>query len=357
MSATRKFASVLQIFSTCPQSKDFAAGEYSREVERVARWSDAAGCAGMLIYTDNSIVDPWLVAQSVLLCTRQLCPLVAVQPIYMLPYTAAKMVASLGFLHGRRIWLNMLAGGFRNDLIALGDETPHDDRYARTIEYSLLMRRLLESDEPVNFSGRFYRLRGVRLAPRVPPELMPGFLISGSSPAGQAAAAAIGATAVEYPAPAGLHDRRGEPGPAPPARGIRIGIIARDNADEAWRAAYDRFPDDRRGRLSHALAMKTSDSAWHHTLSAIARERSGDGSPYWFWPFERHQTFCPYLVGDFLTVAGELARYQALGYTSFILDIPRAAIDLETAAEAFRLAADRLLAFSPGGPSSVGSSC
>ena len=116
----------------------------------------------MLIYTDNSIVDPWLVAQLVLQETRALSPLVAVQPVYMLPYTAAKMVASLGSLHGRRIWLNMLAGGFRNDLIALGDETAHDDRYARTVEYAVLMRRLLESDQPVNFFGRFYNVRGVR---------------------------------------------------------------------------------------------------------------------------------------------------------------------------------------------------
>ncbi len=357
MNAARKFGDAAQVFSTCPQSKDFAASEYLRQVERVARWSDAAGCAGMLIYTDNSIVDPWLIAQAVPLCTRQLCPLVAVQPVYMLPYTAAKMVASLSFLHGRRIWLNMLAGGFRNDLIALGDTTPHDDRYARTIEYALLMRELLKGTEPVSFSGRFYSLRGVRMTPAMPPELAPGFLISGSSPAGQAAAAAIGATAIEYPGPTGLLDRRDEPDPAPPARGIRIGIIARENADDAWRAAYDRFPDDRRGRLSHALAMKTSDLAWHRTLSAIAREPPADGSPYWLWPFEHHQTFCPYLVGDFPTIASELARYQALGYSSFILDIPRSAMDLETAAEAFRLAAGCSPAFSPGEPSSVGSSC
>ena len=85
--------------------------------------------------------------------------------------------------------------------------------------------------------------------------------------------------------------------------------------------------------------MKTSDSAWHRTLSAIAREGPANGSPYWLWPFEHAQTFCPYLVGDFRSVAGELARYQALGYSSFILDIPQSALDLETAAEAFRLAA------------------
>ena len=160
---------------------------------------------------------------------------------------------------------------FRNDLIALGDETPHDDRYARTVEYALLMRRLLESDQPVTFAGRFYRVRGVRLAPALPAELQPGWLISGSSPAGRAAAAAMGAIAVEYPAPPDAAARDVDDVPA--GRGIRVGIIARANADEAWDIAHARFPDDRRGRLSHALAMKTSDSAWHRTLSELARAR------------------------------------------------------------------------------------
>jgi alkanesulfonate monooxygenase len=328
-----------RLFSTCPQSKDFARGDYLPQVQRVARWSEAAGCTGMLIYTDNSIVDPWLVAQVTLQCTERLCPLVAVQPIYMLPYTAAKMVASLGALHGRRIWLNMLAGGFRNDLIALGDETPHDDRYARTIEYALLMRQLLENDAPVNFAGRFYHVQGVRLAPALPPALLPGWLISGSSPAGRAAAVAMGAIAVEYPAPPDA--AAGRTDDLPVGRGIRVGIVARDSADEAWAVAHARFPDDRRGRLSHALAMKTSDSAWHRTLSGLARERPADGSPYWLWPFEQHRTFCPYLVGDFVTVAKEIARYLALGHRSFILDIPLEPDDLDTAAVVFRMAQEQ----------------
>jgi alkanesulfonate monooxygenase len=328
-------ADSIKLFSTCPQSKEFAPADYLPHVRRVARWSEAAGCTGMLIYTDNSIVDPWLVAQFVLQETRQLCPLIAVQPVYMLPYTAAKMVASLGSLHGRRIWLNMLAGGFRNDLIALGHDTAHDDRYARTIEYALLMRALLESDQPVTFTGRFCDARGVRLAPSLPAELQPGWLISGSSPAGRAAAAAIGAIAVEYPTPP---DETRDIDVVPAGRGIRVGIIARDDADEAWHIAHERFPENRRGRLSHALAMKTSDSAWHRTLSELALKRPADGSPYWLWPFEQHKTFCPYLVGDFATVAKEIARYLALGHASFILDIPLTAEDLDTAAIVFRMA-------------------
>src|SRR3954466_13223305 len=133
------------VFSTCPQSKG-AQSDYLDRVAEISRWSEAAGCEGMLVYTDNSLVDPWLVTQVALQSTERLAPLVAVQPVYMHPYTVAKMVASLAFMHGRRIYLNMLAGGFKNDLVALGDETPHDDRYERTTEYTRIILELLRGE-------------------------------------------------------------------------------------------------------------------------------------------------------------------------------------------------------------------
>ena len=141
----------LRVFSTSPQSKDVPRAEYLRRVAEVARWSEEAGCEGILVYTDNSIVDPWLVSQVILQATERLAPLVATQPAYLHPYSVAKMVATLGFLHGRRLWLNMVAGGFKNDLVALNDETPHDKRYARLVEYTLIIKQLLESGAPVTF--------------------------------------------------------------------------------------------------------------------------------------------------------------------------------------------------------------
>jgi len=38
--------------------------------------------------------------------------------------------------------------------------------------------------------------------------------------------------------------------------------------------------------------------------------------------FQNYKTFCPYLVGSYARVAEELARYVAVGYHTFILDIP-----------------------------------
>ena len=104
----RLIESGLKVFATCPPSYTASPLVYRREVLDIARWSDAAGCEGILVYTDNGLVDPWLIAQDIITHTQRLCPLVAVQPVYMHPYSVAKMVATLGFLHGRRIYLDKI---------------------------------------------------------------------------------------------------------------------------------------------------------------------------------------------------------------------------------------------------------
>jgi alkanesulfonate monooxygenase len=306
----------LAIFSTCPQSRDSSPDQYARRVIETARWSEAAGCEGMLVYTDNGILDPWLVSQLVIENTERLAPLVAVQAAYMHPYSAAKMVTSLGYLHGRRMYLNMVAGGFRNDLLALGDETPHDERYARTVEYAQIITRLL-AGETVSFEGARYTVSNLSMSPPLPDALQPGLFISGSSPAGLEAAAQIGAVAVKYPKRSGEEvDQAGE------RSGMRVGLVTRASGQEAWSVARERFPEDRKGQIAHKLAMKVSDSHWHRQLSDMAAATDVQDDPYWLWPFENYATFCPYLIGSYEVVSAELARYVQLGFHSFILDIP-----------------------------------
>jgi alkanesulfonate monooxygenase len=329
----------IEIFATCPQSKDFPREDYLPRVAEVACWSEAAGCTGILVYTDNSIVDPWLVAQIIIERTERLCPLVAVQPVYMHPYSAAKMVASYGYLHRRRIYLNMVAGGFRNDLEALNDPTPHDERYARVTEYTLVMKRLLESPDPVTFEGQYYTIRSLRMTPRLPPDLMPGILISGSSSAGIAAAQDIGATGIVYPKPV---EEEIDASETLTRRGARIGIIARQDSADAWRIAHDRFPDDHKGRLTHKFATAVSDTVWHKQLSERIDESVARATPYWLWPFQTYKTFCPYLVGSYDETAEHVARYLAKGYRTFILDWPRSDEDLACARVVFHRAAEGL---------------
>jgi alkanesulfonate monooxygenase len=318
---TRPSGQAVRVFSTCPPSHLAPPAAYIRHAVEVARWSEAAGHEGMLVYTDNGLVDPWLVAQSIIDHTERLCPLIAVQPMYMHPYAVAKMVASLGFLYGRRVYLNMVAGGFKNDLNALNDPTPHDERYARLIEYTSIVMALLESREPLTRRGRYYSITNLRMTPPLPADLVPGVFVSGSSPAGLEAARALEATAVQYPKPA--LEYTGGPAEGMPEAGIRLGIIARDNGEEAWAVAHARFPVDRKGQLTHQLAMKVSDSVWHKQLTDLGK-RGGDAdpNPYWLVPFENYASFCPYLVGSYHRVAGELARYISAGFRTFILDVP-----------------------------------
>ncbi len=316
--STRMSDSSIEVFSTCPSSSTVDRQAYRRAVVDVARWSEQYGCKGILVYTDNSLIDPWLVSQIIVEHTDALCPLVAVQPVYMHPYAVAKMLSSFAHLYGRRLCLNLVAGGFKNDLAAMNDTTPHDRRYDRLREYTLIIKCLLESLAPVTFDGEFYRVERLRMTPPLPRGLFPGILVSGSSEAGLAAAREIGAVAVEYPKPASEYD------PASPATageaGIRVGIIARESEAEAWDVARRRFPDDRKGQLTHQLAMKVSDSVWHKQLSQAGE--NPESGPYWLWPFQNYKTFCPYLVGSYRRVGDELARYVAAGYRTFILDIP-----------------------------------
>ncbi len=84
----------IQIFVTSPQSKDVESSEYRQRIIDVARWSEDFGCTGTLVYTDNGIVDAWQVAQIIIEHTESLSPLVAVQPVYMHPYTVAKKLST-----------------------------------------------------------------------------------------------------------------------------------------------------------------------------------------------------------------------------------------------------------------------
>jgi alkanesulfonate monooxygenase len=318
----------IAIFSTCPPSSGLDPAAFRRRVAEVARWSERQGCRGILVYTDNSLLDSWLVAGLIVESTASLVPLVAVQPAYMHPYTVAKMVTSFGALHGRAVHLNMVAGGFTNDLRALGDTTPHDRRYDRLREYATIVKLLL-GGQTVNFKGEFYQVERLRLAPPLAPELVPAIWLSASSPAGLAVARALDAVRVWYPTATG--DAIAGDDQAGARQAIRVGIVARAADDEAWRVAHARFPEDRAGQIAHALAVRASDSAWHEKLSRPAP----DATPYWLVPFHNYKTFCPYLVGAYECVAGELARHLRHGVNAFILDVPSEEDDLRHARIAF----------------------
>ena len=217
----------------------------------------------------------------------------------------------------------MVAGGFRNDLLALSDDTPHDERYDRLVEYAgrhgaPLQREadhvrgsLLPCQDEAHASdaSNFSRVSWSR-APR-----QPGSRRRGKSARLQSSTLALRRTNRKRPTGRRVW--------------VRVGIIARSRADQAWSVARERFPEDRKGRITHELAVKVSDSSWHHQLSVRRPEEGGDGDPYWLGPFQNYKTFCPYLVGSYDRVAIDVAGYLRAGFTTFILDIPPSREELE----------------------------
>jgi len=268
---------MIEIFSTCPRSTHVARSRYLEYVADAARWSERAGWAGVLVASDNSLVDPWLLAHVIVRHTESLRPLVAIQPAYMHPFCVAKQITSFAYLYGRRLSLDMYAGGPEHDLDALGDTAPLDARVDRLIEYTRIVMTLLETGGPLTVDGTFYKIVNLKLTPPLPKSLRPEVIVSGTP---------------------NIDAGMGRPA-------VRIGIIARDRADHAWTIARSRFPED---RVDHV--------------------ENGD-SPLWMAPFQHYRTMCPYLVGTYDAVAREVSRYLSLGYETFILDVPSDPEELE----------------------------
>lgn len=324
----------IDLFTTTPQSVEFDRYLFLKELKRISRQTEKYGYKGILVYSDNRLADPWLMTGIILAETTHLLPMIALQPMYLHPYTAAKKIASIGLIYDRPIALNLVAGGFVNDLIAIGDHTPHDKRYERLAEYAEIIQLLLTSNKAVTYKGEFYEIKNLKLQPVLPKHLQPEYYLSGSSDMARKTAARLGAKLIEYPEPTADYVKSGRTN-GNGVRGIRIGILARHTHEKAWSDARTRFPKVRSGELSHEMAKKTSDSEWHKNLSGQNGYDLCEESVYWLGPFKHYHTFCPYLVGDYEEVARELSGYLQVGCKTCILDIPISEIDLQSTLRVF----------------------
>jgi alkanesulfonate monooxygenase len=304
----------IRIIGSTPPSageprRDFI-GRFNDAIQRL----DEAGWTSALIYTSNASLDPWVLAHRLIVGTRTLRPLVAVQPIYAHPFTVANQIASLSTLYGRGVDLNFVAGDHPRDREGFNDSLEHDERYARVAEFADIVQALLSSPRPVSRSGTYYAVQNLQIAERPQPGDRPAVLMSGSSGAAQATAKAIGACAIEYPEPPQAVSET-----APDmARGLRIGIISRRTEGEAWDVAARRFPKSPEGEAMRRFASKGSDSHWVKTL-VNAPDRP-QRETYWLGPFKSFQRACPYLVGSGEQVKVAITRYLSAGYRTFLID-------------------------------------
>lgn len=125
---------MIELFSSCPRSDKIARSRFLDAVADVAVWSERAGCRGIVVPAGDAVVDPWMVAHTIVGHSTTLSPVIAVQPAYTHPFWLAKQISSFAFLHGRRV-----------GVAVMGSDRAADD-------FGSSLHAALESDPPAKLA-------------------------------------------------------------------------------------------------------------------------------------------------------------------------------------------------------------
>ncbi|MCW3072420.1 MAG: Alkanesulfonate monooxygenase [Bacteroidetes bacterium] len=329
---------IIDVFTISPRTTDQE--KYWQNIKDTIALSEKYSYSGNLVFTGNDIyVDPWLVANTIFNDTKSLSPLVAANPLYLHPFSAAKMISSFAYIYKRKTYVNCVTGTSKNDLFSFNDTLDHDSRYDRLKEYIELIKLLL-SGEPVTYNGRYYTITNMQLLPKMPAELLPEFYIAGASEPAMRVAEQISA----------VHMVMGQPLVSVPVdyppdlkqKGVYLGLITRKNAADAWKAVLDIFPDNKEGELMLEYSMNNTDSVWKQKLLGSADTKTDDAR-YWMAPFKSFQADCPYYIGDYFQIADVIVSYVMDGARSIIIDTPADEQEYQNIQQAFKIAEEKLI--------------
>jgi alkanesulfonate monooxygenase len=299
---------------------------------QIARSAEQLGFQAVLTPTGTWCEDAWLVTAALTRETRRLKFLVAFRPGFISPTLAAQMAATYQRLSGGRLLLNVVTGGEAAEQRRFGDDLSHDQRYARTGEFLSILRGAWRG-RPYDFTGEHYQVEGATVSQ--PPDPVPGLYFGGSSPA----AGPIAAKHVD------VYLTWGEP-PAQVAGkiawiralaeaegrrvrfGIRLHVITRDTAKEAWAEAAKLLAAIDPAEIGHSqAALARSESVGQQRMRALhARFRDGGSAKdleiypnLWAGVGLVRGGAGTALVGSHQEVAERIEEYASLGIEEFIL--------------------------------------
>lgn len=315
-------------------------GDSWADIQEVVHLTEKYGGSGVLFFEGNDVVpSPWMAGYHTFVSTRALSPIVAVNPIYMHPFSAAKLVASYAIMFQRKTFLNMITGTALSYLDALDANLSHDERYVRLSEYSQVIRALFEAQgEPVSHEGKYYRLVNAKLEVKIPQELHPEFFIAGQSEGALRTAKDIGAVHMVM-----LSPKLAAELPAG-TRGMHFGVLCRETQEQAWEASEHCFPQDNRGQRVQAMSMANTDGEWKKRLFEASKEKHEPTGGYWMEPFRNFKADRPYFVGSYEQAATLVVEMVQKGVRRFILDFPGKEEGFKHTSKAFELARQMLRA-------------
>jgi alkanesulfonate monooxygenase len=298
---------------------------------QVARSAEQLGFTGVLTPTGTWCEDAWLMTAALIRETERLKFLVAFRPGLTSPTLAAQMAATYQRVSRGRLLLNVVTGGEPAEQRRFGDHLPHDQRYARTGEFLRIIRGAW-SGTPFDYDGQYYQVSGATVMS--PPEPVPQVYFGGSS-------AAAGPVAAES---ADVYLTWGEP-PAQVAEkiawmrglaeqagrtlrfGIRLHVITRDSAADAW-ADASRMLDslDPADIATAQQALAKSESVGQRRMRSLHSGYRAGGSAaeleiypnLWAGVGLVRGGAGTALVGSHADVADRIEEYAALGIEEFI---------------------------------------
>jgi alkanesulfonate monooxygenase len=294
---------------------------------QIARSAEQLGFEGALTPTGVWCEDAWLATAMLAEATERLKFLVAFRPGLASPTLSAQMAATFQRYSGGRLLLNVVTGGESVEQRAYGDFADKAARYERCGEFLDIVSQLW-TGATVDFDGRHLRVEGARLA-RLP-DPVPDLYFGGSSAeAGPVAArhTNVYLTWGEPPDAVGRKLRWIEGLAAAQGRSVRFGIrlhvITRDTAEDAWRQAdklLEGVDEAMIRTVQEGLATSESEGLRrmrelhggsrdgleiHPNLWAgVGLVRGGAGTA---------------LVGSHAEVADRIEEYAALGISEFIM--------------------------------------
>jgi alkanesulfonate monooxygenase len=295
-------------------------------IGQIARSAEQMGFTGALTPTSSWCEDAWVMTAALSALTERFKYLVAFRPGLMSPTLAAHMAATYQRVSGGRLLLNIVTGGDDVEQRRFGDHLGKRDRYRRCAEFLHVVRELWTGQQ-VDFRGEHYDIRGARI---VPAPVWPEVYFGGSSADAIDVAARYADVYLTWGEPPGavaekldLVRERAKAAGRELRFGIRLHVIARDSAGEAWGQAQRLLDGLDPADIERAQAIqRASQSEGQRRMAELHGGRTDAlevSANLWAGVGLVRGGAGTALVGSHSEVADRIAEYHALGIDEFIL--------------------------------------